>query len=69
LNKLLVKILHNVNLQVSNIHIRIETGLAQGRVEDDEVYYSCIGEDNRPSNFSLGLCIEHIEAATINEHN
>ena len=57
MKKMLVRILHNVNLQISNIHIRVETGRSQGRMEEDDLYYSCFGEDNKPTDFSLGFCI------------
>ena len=32
MKKLLVKIMHNVNLEIGNIHIRIETGRRQGQL-------------------------------------
>ena len=31
------------------------------------MYYSCFGEDNRPTDFSLGFCVEKISADTVNE--
>jgi hypothetical protein len=66
-------VLHNVNLHISNIHIRIDTNTNPSKEKmdngEEDLFYSCVGEENRPSGFSLGFCIESIEADTIDDNN
>lgn len=67
-----MKILHNLNLEVNNIHIRIENNnnmIVQSNIEEDE-FVDCKSEGEMENlGFSLGFCIENIEAQTINANN
>jgi hypothetical protein len=69
---MLIKILHNLNLEVSNIHIRIENNnntIIQSDIGDDE-FVDCKDESEAENlGFALGFCIESIEAHTINAQN
>lgn len=60
LQKLFTKILHNLNLEVNNIHIRIENNnntIIQSDNPDDE-FVDCKSESEIENlGFSLGFCL------------
>lgn len=64
MRRLLGKVMHNINLSVSDIHIRIDHSPTPSPTSASQPH----ADSNRQDDFSMGFCIQALEANTIDEN-
>jgi hypothetical protein len=57
MRRLLGKVMHNINLSISDIHIRVEHSSPAASSQHTD--------SNREDDFAMGFCIQTLEANTI----